>query len=111
MEAHTAANRRIARLTRHLTAGSTTGGKRILITGSGTGIGRAAALALAKRGHTVYATTVDEAQAHEINRLGIRGLSAFKLDVTDPADCHKITSLDLDVLLNNAGVGYSGSLA
>ena len=113
MEPTTSARRRIATLTRHLTAGRSThtGGKRILITGAGTGIGRAAALALAKRGHTVYATTVSEAQARGINLLGVRGLSAFKLDVTDTADCNKITSLDLDVLLNNAGVGYSGSLA
>ena len=88
--------------------------KRILITGAGTGLGKAAALALARRGHLVYATTIDEAQAREINELGRTSglqLEGFKLDVTLEADRQKVAGLELDVLLNNAGVGYSGSLA
>jgi len=88
--------------------------KKILITGAGTGLGKAAALALAERGHHVYATTVNEAQASEINALGRKEglkLESFKLDVTDESDRRKIAGLELDVLLNNAGVGYSGSLA
>lgn len=88
--------------------------KKILITGAGTGLGKAAALALAQRGHHVYATTIDEAQAGQMSELGrSKGLQieGFKLDVTVEADRQKIAGLDLDVLLNNAGVGYSGSLA
>jgi NAD(P)-dependent dehydrogenase (short-subunit alcohol dehydrogenase family) len=88
--------------------------KKILITGAGTGLGKAAALALAQRGHHVYATTIDEAQAGQINELGrAEGLrlEGFKLDVTLEPDRQKIVGLELDVLLNNAGVGYSGSLA
>ena len=88
--------------------------KKILITGAGTGLGKAAALALARKGHHVYATTVDEAQADQMDALGrTEGLrlEGFKLDVTLEADRQKIAALELDVLLNNAGVGYSGSLA
>jgi len=88
--------------------------KKILITGAGTGIGRGAALALAKRGHHVYPTTVDDAQAKELNELGQHEklkIQSFKLDVTNEADRQKVSELELDVLLNNAGVGYSGSLS
>jgi NAD(P)-dependent dehydrogenase (short-subunit alcohol dehydrogenase family) len=88
--------------------------KKILITGAGTGIGNAAALALAKRGHLVYATTVDDAQAKELNALAARDglkIESFKIDVTSEADRQRAAELELDVLLNNAGVGFSGSLA
>lgn len=88
--------------------------KKILITGAGTGIGRAAAVALAKRGHHVYPTTINDEQANELNELGKKEdlkIEAFKLDVTDEADRQKVAELELDVLLNNAGVGFSGSLA
>ena len=86
--------------------------KKILITGAGTGIGRAATEALAKKGHHVYPTTVDEDQARELNELGKKEgwkLDAFKLDVTNEADRQKAGELELDVLYNNAGVGFSGS--
>ena len=107
---------RVARLLRHMSAATAaddgTTKKRVLITGAGTGIGRAAALELARRGHEVFATTVSEAQAAELRGLGVPGLRSFKVDVTDDADCARVGAIDgLDVLLNNAGVGYSGSLA
>jgi short-subunit dehydrogenase len=38
-------------------------------------------------------------------------LEVFKLDITSAQDREKILSLELDVLINNAGVGESGSLA
>lgn len=88
--------------------------KKILITGAGTGIGNAAALALAKKGHLVYATAVSDAQASEIKAVGKREnlkLESFKLDVTSEADRQRVAELEIDVLLNNAGVGFSGSLA
>ena len=37
--------------------------KKVLITGSGTGLGKDAAIALSKRGHLVYATTHTDEQA------------------------------------------------
>ena len=88
--------------------------KTILITGAGTGIGRDSAFALAARGHRVIATTFDEAQAQALRdecqeRRQI--LEVFKLDITSPTDREKVLPIPLDVLINNAGVGDSGSLA
>ena len=88
--------------------------KTILITGAGSGIGKDAAFALAKRGHSVIATTETESQAaavrEEANSAGIR-MEIWKLDITDATDREKIASHDLDVLINNAGIGETGSLA
>lgn len=88
--------------------------KHILITGAGSGIGRDAALALAARGHQVTATTFDEPQAAALRALAaMQGLAVqvFKLDITSATDRAQILALDLDVLINNAGIGESGSLA
>ena len=96
--------------------------KTILITGAGSGIGRDAAFALAARGHRVIATTFDEAQALALRaecqaRGQARGqamgqtIEVFKLDITSPADRELLLPIELDVLINNAGVGESGSLA
>ena len=85
----------------------------VFITGCGSGIGKDAALALARRGHRVIATTRTVASAKEINSLADQKLSieSFKLDVTVPEDREKIVDYDIDVLINNVGIGESGSLA
>ncbi len=88
--------------------------KTILITGAGTGIGRDAAFALAARGHRVIATTFSQDQADALRaecRTRDQALDVFKLDITDAADRERVLELELDVLLNNAGIGESGSLA
>jgi short-subunit dehydrogenase len=85
--------------------------KRVLITGSGSGIGRDTVLALADREHTVYATTHTEAQAAQRKCAGSAGIEAFKLDITDSSDRARAAELPIDVLVNNAAVGESGSLA
>jgi len=88
--------------------------KDILITGAGTGIGRDAALALAARGHRVYATTQTVAQADALlaqaTTLRVT-LEVFKLDITQVQDRDLVLPMELDVLINNAGIGESGSLA
>lgn len=88
--------------------------KTILITGAGTGIGKDTAIALAKRGHHVIATTETEEQSCALDRVGkaLRLVfTVFKLDITSETDRKKIEDYDLDVLINNAGIGESGSLA
>ncbi len=88
--------------------------KTILITGSGSGIGRAVALILAEKGHEVLATTHHDRDAQELNKLAKEkslSLKAFVLDITKETDREKILSYDLDVLINNAGMGETGSLA
>ncbi len=88
--------------------------RHILITGAGTGIGRDAALALAQRGHQVVAATYSELQAaalrEECQAKGV-AMRVIKLDITSVADRAQLPPLALDVLINNAGVGESGSLA
>ncbi len=88
--------------------------KTILITGAGSGIGLDTAWALAARGHHVIATTLDEAQAAALRaQAEARGLAlqVLKLDITSAADRDQVLALELDVLINNAGIGESGSLA
>lgn len=86
----------------------------ILITGAGSGIGRDAAFALAARGHRVIATTFSEDQARALRtacRDSAPTMQVFKLDITSATDREQILQWPLDVLLNNAGIGESGSLA
>jgi short-subunit dehydrogenase len=88
--------------------------KTILITGAGTGIGRDTAFALAQRGHQVLATTQTDVQALALQASaeaqGLK-LEAFKLDITSAADRNLLTQRRIDVLINNAAMGDSGSLA
>lgn len=86
--------------------------KNILITGAGSGLGKLASIELAKRGHFVYATTHTDLQAIELNKLCKfcnLPISTFKLDVCSSEDRNLVRNLDLDVLINNAAIGDSGS--
>lgn len=88
--------------------------KTILITGSGSGFGRDSALALAMRGHRVIASTHSQVDADALNKLAKDeelSLEAIVLDVTKAEDRAKILEYHIDVLINNAGIGETGSLA
>src|SRR5260370_23666878 len=83
--------------------------KTVMITGAGSGFGKGAGLALAARGHHVIATTETEAQAAEL-RAEAPQLTVEKLDITS-ADVAKAADWGLDVLINNAGAGQTGTMA
>ena len=88
-------------------------GKAAIVTGGGTGVGRATALALGERGCDVlvnYSRSAAEAEqtAREIGSRGARAV-AFRADVADDAACRAMVARAvaefgrLDVLVNNAG--------
>ena len=106
-----------------------------LITGAGSGIGRASALLFAREGARVAVADLDRASADETVRLiaeatlgeaaagpggGRSGdgerTRAFQVDVTDPVACEHLASAvmaawgRIDVLFNNAGIAGIGPL-
>jgi NAD(P)-dependent dehydrogenase (short-subunit alcohol dehydrogenase family) len=99
-----------------------------LVTGAGSGIGRATALALAAKGATVLCTDVDEASAEKTaaecgERMssgspgGRGGHAAYRLDVADRSEVEALAAVvdrehgALTILVNNAGVGMTGSFS
>jgi NADP-dependent 3-hydroxy acid dehydrogenase YdfG len=90
---------------------------KILVTGASSGIGRAAAIELAQRGHTVFAaarrlTALEKlAESH-------RGIVAVPLDVTDEKSVETACALvdsasqgaGIDVLVNAAGFALTGPI-
>jgi len=82
----------------------------ILITGAGSGFGKGAAIELASRGHRVIAATETQAQADAL-AAEHPALTCVKLDVTDSADIATSADMDVDVLINNAGLGVMGPMA
>ncbi|MGD0782406.1 MAG: SDR family NAD(P)-dependent oxidoreductase [Candidatus Aminicenantales bacterium] len=60
-------------------------GRSVLITGSSSGIGRATAVHLARKGFTVFATVRKEADAEKLRGLGVAGLvPLYPLDLAKP---------------------------
>ena len=68
----------------------------VLITGSGSGLGKMAAISLARRGHKVYATTLYNSQADELNKIAKSeeiNLISFKLDIRNIDDRKKLYNI------------------
>ena len=87
-----------------------------VITGAGSGIGRASALAFANEGACVVAADLNaDAAAHAVEEIRTRGGSAesIAVDVTNRNDVERMLDLAverygrLDVLFNNAGIPQS----
>lgn len=92
-------------------------GATALVTGAGSGIGRATAIALARSGANVVAVDIDEITAkttaaacadHRVDAV------AYQADVADRESVRRLAEVvhtehgPLHVLVNNAGVGMSG---
>ena len=100
-------------------------GATALVTGAGSGIGRATAHALATGGATVLCTDIDEAAAEKTAaECGERASAgsgaaprAYHLDVADREEVDAVAAAvehqygALTVLVNNAGVGMTGSFS
>jgi len=84
--------------------------KTVLIPGAGSGFGLGAALELAKRGHSVIATTETDRQAAELAKAHPE-LTVAKLDITDPKDLAKLDLYEPDVFIANAAMGQTGPLS
>jgi NAD(P)-dependent dehydrogenase (short-subunit alcohol dehydrogenase family) len=78
---------------------------RVLITGCSTGIGRATAVELTKRGHEVVATA---RRPETLDDLDVAGRLALDVDSDDSVRAAVDAAGDIDVLVNNAGFGVVG---
>jgi len=90
----------------------------ILITGCNSGFGRAAALAFARRGDTVFGTVRSQARGEELRQQAASEgmeISTLQLDVTRPEQFDDVIQRvveetgQLDVLVNNAGIIRAGA--
>jgi 3-oxoacyl-[acyl-carrier protein] reductase len=93
-------------------------GKRALVTGAGSGIGRAISLALAREGVRLFLVDLNETKANavadETRALGVE-VVARRCDVADAAQvdetCQTILATwgGIEILVNNAGIVYYGN--
>ena len=95
---------------------SSTGSKRFLITGAGSGFGLAFAKAALEAGHDVVGTVRKQESIGAFESLAPGRAAAIVLDVTDFGTIEKKiadaeeTIGPIDVLVNNAGYGHEGAL-
>ena len=88
----------------------------VVVTGAGSGIGRATALAFANKGARIAACDVDQARLDTLaNELGDRAMLVRKVDVSDRAQMAAFAEAvhahvpAVDVVVNNAGVAVGGT--
>jgi NAD(P)-dependent dehydrogenase (short-subunit alcohol dehydrogenase family) len=88
-------------------------GKSCIVTGAGSGIGRATAIRLGEEGGRVLCVDLDESAAGE-TAAQIDGAEPVGADVSDPRAVERYTALcaerfgGVDVVINNAGVNIPG---
>jgi 2-keto-3-deoxy-L-fuconate dehydrogenase len=93
-------------------------GKKAIVTGGGSGIGRAIAMVLAEQGAEVNILEVNAKPAKE-TAAGIKAMggkaNAFACDVSNQKDVLKIVEAitengAIDILINNAGIAHIGNV-
>ncbi|MFV1872147.1 MAG: SDR family oxidoreductase [Oleiphilus sp.] len=94
-------------------------GKRILITGAASGLGKALALTFARKGWNICIADIHMARANEValevEKAGGKAL-VFECNISKESDFQDLASYlesewgGLDILVNNAGISSSGSL-
>lgn len=83
-----------------------------VVTGGGSGIGRALSRELAKRGATVHVTDVDGPSAEKTAREIGRAAKAAAVDVRDAGAVQRFCDSvgAIDYMFNNAGIGIGGEI-
>jgi len=90
-------------------------GKSAIITGGGSGIGKAISLTFAKQGATVHILDSNlEGALETVDEIGALG-TAHNCDVSNQENVHeivqKITATEtIDILINNAGIAHIGNI-
>jgi NAD(P)-dependent dehydrogenase (short-subunit alcohol dehydrogenase family) len=90
--------------------------KLVVVTGAGSGIGRATAAAFATGGATVVCADIDPEAAEKTAGLCAERGGSGRAEVCDVTDAAAVAALaegtgPVDVLVNNAGVGMTGRFA
>jgi NAD(P)-dependent dehydrogenase (short-subunit alcohol dehydrogenase family) len=94
-------------------------GKKAIVTGGGSGIGKAIAIALAGHGAQVALLDVNEKNGKQVaDAISISGNKAvcFECDVSDMESVNRAFDLalqgeELDILVNNAGIAHVGNVS
>ena len=86
---------------------------KILITGAASGLGFNLAKELSKRKHLVYITVHSNKEVQIVRKKvedELLKILVFKMDIRNKSDRLLIEKLDIDCLINHAGIGNGGSL-
>lgn len=86
--------------------------KTILYTGASSGIAKEVIKKL-KNDYFIYVTVHNEKQLELVSKKyqNESNIKCLKLDITNYKDREQITNLDIDILINNAAIGYGGSIS
>jgi len=86
-------------------------GKTALVTAAGQGIGKAAAIAMAREGAKVFATDINKDALAQVKQEQ-RGIRTYLLDVTKPRQVTKVVDRvgPVDILFNCSGFVHHGTI-